>query len=311
MTAPTFWVTGAYGFIGRYLATELAQQGNLVAGIGHGHWPAFDAERWGVSHWNNGSIDAVNLDGLAELSGMPAGIFHLAGGSAVGPSLQAPLEDFNRTVASGAAVFDWVRRRCADVPVLVVSSAAVHGAGHEASIAAGSPLNPYSPYGHHKLMLEQLAQAYAGSFDLRSSIVRLFSVYGAGLRKQLLWDLCSRLQSGVQHLELGGTGEELRDWTEVTDVVRLLADAIAYSDVSVPVFNGGTGVGTSVSDVARLLCAAWSPDVTYGFSGIRRAGDPFRLVSVPCEIDGKAFDWKVDVETGIARYVDWFRREHV
>lgn len=310
MTVATLWVTGAHGFIGRHLARQLAQRGNQVAGLGHGHWPAFDAERWGISHWINGSIDAVNLDGLAKLSGMPAGIFHLAGGSAVGPSFQAPLEDFNRTVASGAAIFDWVRRRCAEVPVLVVSSAAVHGAGHEGPIATSSPLHPYSPYGHHKLMLEQLARAYAVSFDLRSCIVRLFSVYGAGLRKQLLWDLCSRLQSGAQHLELAGTGEELRDWTDIADVVRLLADAIGYADVSVPVFNGGTGVGTSVSDVAGLLCTAWSPDVTYGFSGELRAGDPFQLVSMPCQIDGKTFDWNVDVETGIARYVDWFLRDN-
>ena len=45
-------------------------------------------------------------------------------------------------------------------------------------------------------------------------------MYGSSLKKQVLWDMCAKLASGARQLELGGTGEELRDWTDIRDVVR-------------------------------------------------------------------------------------------
>ena len=81
-----------------------------------------------------------------------------------------------------------------------------------------------SPYGQHKLMMEQMCRSYAVTFGIRSTVARLFSVYGPYLRKQLLWDLCSRLRSGEQTLVLGGTGAEMRDWTDVRDVARFLVN---------------------------------------------------------------------------------------
>jgi nucleoside-diphosphate-sugar epimerase len=47
---------------------------------------------------------------------------------------------------------------------------------------------PVSPYGQHKLMMEQLCQSYAITYNLRITVTRLFSVYGPNLRKQLLCD---------------------------------------------------------------------------------------------------------------------------
>ena len=83
-------------------------------------------------------------------------------------------------------------------------------------------------------------------------MVRLFSVYGPNLRKQLPWDICSRLQPGEQTLVLGGTGAEVRDWTDVRDVVRLLA---MIGELPQPetfrVINGGSGRHAPAS--AKLL----------------------------------------------------------
>jgi UDP-glucose 4-epimerase len=158
-------------------------------------------------------------------------------------------------------------------------------------------------------MLEQLALSYAEGFGLRSVIVRLFSVYGPWLYKQLLWDICSRLDGGVQSLELGGNGGELRDWTEVRDVARLLHQAAGAASTSVPVINGGSGVATPVRDVATMLVRAWGRDVPVYFSGTSRLGDPYSLVSSPCVVGDVSFMWGTSVSDGIAAYIDWFRRE--
>ncbi len=119
-------------------------------------------------------------------------------------------------------------------------------------IPESAALAPMSPYGHHKRMMEQLCQSYVQSFGVRCMVVRLFSVYGPNLRKQLLWDICSRLRSEQRTLNLGGTGAEIRDWTDVRDVVRLLARvAEAPWQDDFGVINGGSGRGVSVAGIAE------------------------------------------------------------
>ena len=152
-------------------------------------------------------------------SGPPSTIFHLAGGSSVGLSIAQPYEDFSRTVASTARLLEWLRGSATDCRLIVASSAAVYGAESQRADLRWTPQPvPMSPYGQHKLMMEQLCRSYAVTFGLRSTVARLFSVYGPNLRKQLLWDMCSRLQAGERTLVLGGTGAEVRDWIDVRDV---------------------------------------------------------------------------------------------
>ena len=265
------WITGGKGFIGRHLARYVASQGHVVAGIGHGLWSAEDAARWAYSHWCNAEIEAANLNQLANISGLPDTIFHLAGGSAVGTSLQQPYEDFRRTVDTTVRLLEWVRQSSPNTKVVAVSSAAVYGAGHDGAISENAALSPYSPYGVHKSMMESLCRSYADNFGLRVAIVRPFSVYGAGLEKQLIWDLCCKLaQADSEPVMLGGSGEELRDWLHVADAAELLWLVRSKCDVACSIINGGTGIATPIREVARLVCEAWgaAPNVT--FSGIAR-----------------------------------------
>ena len=106
--------------------------------------------------------------------------------------------------------------------------------------------------------MESLCRAYAENFGLHVAIVRMFSVYGAGLEKQLVWDLCGKLAvAGDSPVVLGGTGRELRDWLHVSDAAALLWLARAQCDGSCPVVNGGTGIATSIREVAGMVCEAW------------------------------------------------------
>lgn len=305
------WITGGHGFIGRHVALAVAQHGATVLGIGHGHWPPTEAERWAVSHWINGDINASNLHSLCATAGYPNEVIHLAGGSSVGAAIAHPREDFFRTVASTVELLEWLRIESPETAIIAVSSAAVYGAGHEGAIAESATLRPYSPYGYHKLMMESLCHSYGASFGLRSVVARLFSVYGAGLQKQLLWDICSRLEGYPARLELGGTGEELRDWVDVRDVAQVLAGLGAHANASVPVFNVGSGVGTPVREIARLLTDYWlstgGEAPTPSFSGSSRTGDPFSLVADTHRLTSLGLFCLRPVGEGIAAYVDWFR----
>ncbi len=303
----TVWITGAAGFMGRYLARALADAGHVVRGIGHGALTDSEKQRLGLRTWLNGEIDATGLDALAA-HGLPSKVFQLAGGSSVGSSIAKPLEDFSRNIVSTARLLEWLRVASPESLVIAVSSAAVYGADHHGPISESAAPAPMSPYGRHKLMMEQLCQSYAETFGMRTQVARLFSVYGPELRKQLLWDVCSRLQQNGQALVLGGTGAEIRDWTDVRDVARLLT---VIADQPRPenfrIVNGGSGRGTSVAEITGMLVKNWGTDVAMRYSGVFRPGDPPSLLADDALLRQLPFHWQISLERGIADYVKWFK----
>jgi len=304
----TFWITGGRGFIGRHLARHLASMGARVAGLGYGAWTVAAAMEWGLSHWLNGEVSEPNLDRLAGTTGPPRSVFHLAGGSSVALSFETPAEDYRRSVESTSNLLEWTRVHSPKTAVVLASSAAVYGGGHLERILESGVPRPVSPYGVHKRVAELLCESYSRSFGVRTAIVRLFSVYGPELRKQLLWDLCERISKGVTDLELGGTGEERRDWLHITDAVRILKGTEGWADDSGFIVNGGTGLGVSVRELAELVLASWGTNARVIFSGKTRPGDPESLVADMTAAAGLQIIPAMSLRDGVRDYVEWYRR---
>jgi UDP-glucose 4-epimerase len=305
-------ITGAHGFIGKHLAHRLASQGNVVVGLGHGIWPEAEAKRWGVSQWLNGDIHVANLR-ILQQQGTPDVVYHLAGGSTVGAAIANPREDFFRTVATTVELLEWLRLDAPATRLVAVSSAAVYGAGHDGPIPEDATLQPYSPYGHHKQMMESLCRSYRDTYGLQVAVARLFSVFGPELKKQLLWDICTRLVSGKPPLILGGSGNELRDWTDVREVARALELLPQQAMAATSVVNVGTGVGTTVRQIAQGVMAAWYEEVSatnsLEFSGHSRLGDPFSLVADPLRLSSLGFKWQLSLGQCLTDYVQWFKSQ--
>lgn len=297
-------VTGAYGFIGRNVAKHLASEGWVVAGIGHGNWGRDEWREWGMLEWHSTDI---TLAGLATFGGMPQMIIHCGGSGSVGFSTAHPYQDFERTVSATAAVLEYVRLYCPEAVVIYPSSAGVYGVARTLPIAESASLSPCSPYGVHKKISEDVCACYAKYFGVRTAIVRLFSIYGNGLRKQLLWDACYKLTHG--ETRFFGAGTETRDWLHIDDAVRLLAMAGARASIDCPVANGGAGTGVAVRDVLEELRATCGVEHELQFSGAARAGDPMHYVA---DISAaRAWGWQPTKHwrEGVREYAEWYVRD--
>lgn len=270
-------VTGAAGAIGSHVARQLLARGDAVTGLGHGVMPAGLA----LTDWINGDVSADNLGVLMARHGAPDRIVHLAGGSSVGPSLASPAEDFARTVGGTVNLLEWTRQHAPKASIVLASSAAVYGDAATVPIGDDTARAPLSPYGAHKAMMEAAAASWAGNFGLKVAMVRLFSVYGPGLRKQLVWEVLNRLARGERRLTLGGTGQETRDWLHITDAASMLVAAADLASVRAPSFNGCTGVPVSVRDTVLVLAQGFGIEIELVFNGKGRAGDPLHLVGQP------------------------------
>jgi len=299
-------VTGACGFIGRHVARSLAREGWTVAGIGHGRFARAELHDWGLLAHRTAD---VTLPELIECDVKPSLIVHCAGGSSVGFSVSHPHEDFHRTVATTTAVLEFARVHARGAAVVFPSSAAVYGAAAEIPLRESAPLRPVSPYGVHKRLGEELCALYGAQFGVAAVILRLFSVYGAGLKKQLLWDACNRVRSG--DVSFFGGGHEVRDWLHVEDAAALVLHAQRMASRACPTLNGGSGVGVPVAELLGELFGCLGRSDAPRFTGAARPGDPDAQVADISQ--ARATGWRParSWRDGVREYVAWFKKAAV
>jgi UDP-glucose 4-epimerase len=284
----TALVTGGAGFIGAAVVRALGAAGHRVSIAGMG--------------WRTDPLTPERIAALAPELDL---VVHCAGGSSVGASLQDPYADFAKSVEPFACLLHHLRSR-AGVRVVLLSSAAVYGNAVEVPTPETAPVSPISPYGIHKQICEQLCMSYGRTFGVASVIVRLFSIYGPGLRKQLLWDACRKARAG--DLVFAGSGDEHRDWLHVDDAASLILAATPQASPEAPIFNGGTGVGARVRDVVESICRELGVDAPR-FSGTARPGDPSRYIADITRASALGWSPQFDLARGLSEYVAWFREQ--
>jgi UDP-glucose 4-epimerase len=219
------------------------------------------------------------------------------------------LQDYGRTVTTMLDVLEFARLHSPKSMIVYPSSAAVYGTVDRIPITEDFPSHAVSPYGVHKRMAEELCVSYGRHFGIAAATVRFFSVYGEGLRKQLLWEACNKIRRN--DLSFFGTGRELRDWVHVDDAASLLFAIARKAASGCPVVNGATGVGVTVREVLKELLAALGAGGEPRFTGAARPGDPDQYVA-DVGAAQELFSWQHSVpwQSGIRRYADWFRAEN-
>jgi UDP-glucose 4-epimerase len=298
-------VLGAAGFIGRHVCRAFHEQGFLVFGLGHGRWNKDEQTAWGISKWLESDI---TLESIAKITGevAPLAYIHCAGSSYVAYSYEKPYEDFRRSVDTTAILLEFVRQHFGGKSrIVMASSAAVYGDQGEVDLTESAARAPVSPYGFHKVSAETLCDSYSRFFGVASSIVRLFSVYGEGLKKQLLWDAVNKFAKSDAHFF--GTGHEVRDWLHVDDAAQLLLAAATMPQGRFEIYNGGSSKATT-KEVLEYLAKSEKSSLKVTFSGETHIGNPRRLTA-NCSHAERQLNWvpKVALQEGLTRYSLWYQ----
>jgi UDP-glucose 4-epimerase len=238
------------------------------------------------------------VDRLDDLVDGADVVFHLAARISVPKSVQDPLGDCLSNVVGTVAVLDSCRR-VGLRRFVYSSSAAVYGAPAYLPVDESHPTRPESPYGLSKLTGERYSLLYGPLHGLSVVALRYFNVYGPGQPisggyASVIRLFSDRVERGLA-LPVEGDGAQTRDFVHVQDVVR--ANLGAATSEFTGVLNIGSGIATSISELARLIGGPGYPIEHVP----PRIGDIYQSVaSVEAAREALGFVAQVPLEVGLA-----------
>lgn len=293
-------VTGANGFLGSNISEYFAMEGYNVRG-----WGLYERvdTNYIVSRVDMTDIVAIEKE-LVFFK--PDIIIHCAGSANVNLSVSSPLVDFNGNVMlTHNLMFSLKKVNLLDTKVLFLSSAAVYGNPIDLPINEDTVLNPMSPYAMHKLMCENICQYFSSNHSMDIKILRIFSAFGVGLKKQIFWDMFQKAKKN-NSLEMFGTGLESRDFINVKDVVNVIHLIINNASKSEIIFNVANGTEIPILRATETFADYYgiSSD-SIKFSGHVREGEPIRWQADITKIKKLGYTPSISFESGIQEYVNW------
>lgn len=285
-------VTGGAGYIGSHTVRLLLERGYDVAvvdNLSKGYRQNVPAERLY-------EMDIADTSALTELMRQlkTEAVVHFAAFIAVGESMAEPERYFVNNVVGSLSLL--AAMLGAGVKHIVFSStAAVYGNPHAVPILETFPIQPMSPYGESKVMVETLLGWFDRIHHLTSACLRYFNAAGAapggGLGEQhvpethLIPLILRAVLSGEPVTVFGDDydtpdGTCIRDYIHVGDLAEahILALEHLLAGGASDQFNVGTGSGHSVMEVIRAVEEVTGQKVPH-VTGTRRAGDPASLVA--------------------------------
>jgi dTDP-glucose 4,6-dehydratase len=191
-----------------------------------------------------------------------------------------------------------------------ISSSEVYGTGQDTVIDEDHPLLPRSPYAAAKAGAESLAYAYCCTYDIPAVIVRFFNNYGPQqhIEKVIPRFITNAIQK--KPLIIEGSGLQVRDWMHTLDSARAL-DLILHKDDFISlkhqIINMGSGVGTSIIDIAHMILKHFNLPETYLEFTQDRPGQ----VEYHCSASQKAhylLQWKIEIPftQGLESTIAWY-----
>lgn len=303
-------VTGANGFVGQHLVTELVNNGYQVLAIGGSNLPNRDSLQGVTSVLADLSkpeeVQAIDLSDIDA-------VIHLAGLAAVGPSFDDPMHYITTNAALETNLFQRAVEQNVKPRFIIISSGSLYDPAAGLPITEETSVVPSSPYAVSKITQEQMGHYY-GNRGFEVIVARPFNHIGPG---QGMGFLVSDLTSQVVAIEqaktdriMVGNLDAKRDYTDVRDIARAYRLLLERGTPG-QTYNICSGVSRSGHEVLKAILAESSttPAVEQDPAKMRPSDTPDIYGSHQKVTDDTGWEPAIDLQTTIRDVVqDWRQR---
>jgi len=250
-------ITGASGFIGSHLSEALIGNGNFLILIDNFNEYYTGKEKnlkdLTQKYENEKDFILIKKDlrdnsTLKEISNDIDIIFHMAAQAGVRYSINHPIEVMDNNIKSTVKLFEFCLNKNLE-KIVNASSSSVYGNPKYTPVDEEHPKNPISPYAVSKLSCEKYAEFYHRLYGLPITSLRFFTVYGSRQRPDMAIRKFFDSISNNREIIIYGNGEQLRDFTYISDVIDGIITAGENSRSIGEIFNIGCSNPITVNEL--------------------------------------------------------------
>lgn len=326
-------LTGVAGFIGMHTAIRLIEDGHQVIGIDNlNSYYDVSLKQARLEHIGRSQAFSFTRADLADrqavedifASSQPETVINLAAQAGVRYSLEDPHSYIESNITGFTHILEGCRHY--DVQNLVyASSSSVYGLNGEMPFSEQSPANhPVALYGATKKANEVLAHSYSHLFDLPTTGLRFFTVYGPWGRPDMaLFSFTRDILEG-RPIDIYNHGNMMRDFTYIDDIVEGVVQTAYHparpdpdfdplrpdsgtSSAPWRIFNIGNGQPVQLMDYITALETALGIEAKKNFMPIQPGDVPATWADTSRLDSWVGFKPDTPVTDGVARFVDWYR----
>jgi UDP-glucuronate 4-epimerase len=327
-------VTGTAGFIGNHLALRLLERGDEVIGIDNlNDYYDVNLKLARLKRiQDHPAFTDVRLD-IADRSGMealfrkyrPQKVVNLAAQAGVRYSLQNPYAYIDSNIVGFINILEGCRHN--DVAHLVyASSSSVYGANEAMPFSVHDNVDhPLSLYAASKKANELMAHTYSNLYQLPTTGLRFFTVYGPWGRPDMALFLFTKAILAGETIDVFNFGKHRRDFTYIDDIVEGIIRSLDHNAQANPdwsgaspdpgtsrapwrVYNIGNQQPVELSDYIETLERYLGKTAEKNFLPLQPGDVPDTYADVEALIEDVGYRPNTPIQQGIQRFVEWYRQ---
>ena len=325
-----YLVTGAAGFIGNFVAEKLCQLGHDVIGLDNlndYYDPKLKLARLErIKHLSNFTfikIDLADREGMADLFSTEKfeRVIHLAAQAGVRYSIENPMAYIDSNIIGFMTVLEGCRHN--GVKHLVyASSSSVYGANKKIPFSTDDVVDhPVSLYAATKKSNELMAHTYSHLYDLPTTGLRFFTVYGPWGRPDMAPFLFTDAIANEKAIKVFNDGKMQRDFTYIDDIVEgvlriqniipsKISNNVEEGSANYKIYNIGNNQPIELEVFINCIENALGKKANKNYLPMQD-GDVVRTYADVTDLENiTKFKPETDLQDGINHFVEWFKSYH-
>jgi UDP-glucuronate 4-epimerase len=337
-----YLVTGAVGFIGFHVTKRLCEQGHDVVGIDNlnDYYDVdlklarlVELDKFTDSNAKNidGNFRFIKLD-LTEREGIARlfsnekfdRVIHLAAQAGVRYSIDNPMAYADSNLIGHLTILEGCRNNNIE-HLIYASSSSVYGLNNKTPFSTSDSVDhPVSLYAATKKSNELMAHSYSHLYDIPTTGLRFFTVYGSWGRPDMAPYIFTKKILDGETIDINNNGDMWRDFTHVDDIVEgvvRIADVIperdstwkvesgslASSSAPYSIYNIGHGSPINLMGFVKAIEDELGLEANKNFREMQ-AGDVYQTFAEVNDLfDATGYKSQVSVEKGVAEFVKWYK----